>query len=333
MGRLKEISRAALPIVRRTIGPQNTARLIRAAAKLNLASQSGRESLGHPSPQLSKEVSELAANYASKRIGLFLLSPRMLSLQDRRIAEAIAQFFAQTNSLPSIGATQIAASVAEFRKVFLDSPVTGNVYGANFPSGVNLFCLARHLKPSLIVESGVYKGQSSYFLASACPTARVLAFDPNLSEVKHRAAGVVYNEHDWINTDVRCNAPDTGLCFFDDHQNQALRVIQAYERGFRHILFDDSWPIDVITGTGWPPLPSLDMVMNDTLEPDETVEWIEGDKKWRYSNDEKMRDLCTRARRLIKFACDVPTLYRECGIAPTSAYKYVELISDGLASS
>jgi hypothetical protein len=54
-----------------------------------------------------------------------------------------------------------------------------------------------------------------------------------------------------------------------------VSIIQAYERGFRHIIVDDSWPIECVIGCGWPPLPSVDMVMNNPLAPGEQVRWVE----------------------------------------------------------
>jgi len=275
--------------------------------------------------QLSEDLTSLAVRYSEKGVSLFPLSKRMIEVQNQLIANTILAFFSQTDSLSGATANDIKETVTEFRKVFLSSPITMNNYGANFPSGVNLFCLARHLGPTKIIESGVYKGQSSYYLALACRNAAVHAFDPNLTELSHRSPGVMFYANDWMNTDVKCQPIGSGLCFFDDHQNQALRIVQAYERGFRHILFDDSWPIEVVVGCGWPPLPSVDMVISDTLNPDETVEWVEGGKKWTYVHNQAMQDLCARARRLIKAAYEMPSLYRETGIAPTSAYKYVEL--------
>ena len=234
-------------------------------------------------------------------------------------------FFKSTKTFRGIDVETIARHVGEFRDVYFRSPITINSGGANFPSGVNLFLMARCLKPGLIVESGVYKGQSSYFLAAACPRGKIHAFDPNLAEVMHRMPGVTYYEHDWMSTEIRCGRFERGLCFFDDHQNQALRIVQAHERGFRHVIVDDSWPIETVIGCGWPPLPSVDMVVNNPLAPGETVQWVEMGKLWTFVNTTEIQELCARARRLIKAAYEVPSLYRECGIAPTSAYKFVEL--------
>lgn len=316
--------RRLLSVLRSLLTPSQEAHLDLAHSLPVMAQLIVNPSLEH---QLSAELTNLAARYSAKGVALFPLSARMIEVQNQLIANAILPFFAQTNSLRAVSPTDVKKTVAEFREVFLASPITMNTGGANFPSGVNLFCIARHLAPTTIVESGVYKGQSSYYLVSACPHAAILAFDPDLTQMSYRSPGVAFYANDWMNTEVKCQPASNGFCFFDDHQNQALRIIQAFERGFRNILFDDSWPIEVVVGCGWPPLPSVDMVINDTLKPDETVEWIEGDKKWTYVHNKAMRDLCARARQLVKAAYEVPSLYRETGIAPTSAYKYVELHS------
>jgi hypothetical protein len=277
------------------------------------------------SESLPLDVAELSRKYADRNVALFLLDRKMIERQNQLIANAVHAYFRSTTTYREVDIETIARHVGEFRDVYLESPITMNSGGANFPSGVNLFLMARCLAPSLIVESGVYKGQSSYFLASACPRAKIHAFDVNLKELSHRTPGVTYHEYDWVTAEMKRDPSSPGLCFFDDHQNQALRVIQAHERGFRHMIVDDSWPIEAVIGCGSPPLPSVDMIMNNPLAPGEVVKWVEMGKMWTFINTEEMRELCARARRLIKATYEVPSLYRECGIAPTSAYKFVEL--------
>lgn len=281
-----------------------------------------------PNPVISDSlppgVAEAVQRHAERRIALFVLDRKLIERQNTLIARAVHGFFSGTRTFRGIGVDGIARHVADFRDIYLASPITMNDGGANFPSGVNLFLMARCLAPGVIVESGVFKGQSSHFLAAACPRAKIHAFDPDLSGVVHRTPGVTYYAHDWMEADIRSEAGARGLCFFDDHINQAMRIVQAHERGFRHVLVDDSWPIEA-PGCGWPPIPSVDMIMGNPLAPGETVQWIESGKIWTYVHNDEMRELCDRARRLIRAAYEVPSLYRECGIAPTSAYKFVEL--------
>jgi hypothetical protein len=213
-----------------------------------------------------------------------------------------------------------------YREIYLAAPIVHNQYGLNFTSGLCLFVMVRCLGPKMIVESGVYKGLSSYLLASACPTATIHAFDPNLSEVAFASPGVTYHAHDWMDMEIACGPDGRGLGFFDDHQSQALRVVQAHERGFRHLVFDDSWPVEAVIGCGWPPLPSIDMVMDKSLSPGDSISWAEGPQIWTYLHTDELHALCTHARRLIKAAYEVPSLYRQSGTPPSSALKFIELV-------
>jgi hypothetical protein len=277
------------------------------------------------SDDLSPEVAELSARYKQRRITDFLLSQRNIDRQNAIIAQCVLSFFERTDSLRGAPFEQIRSQVSEFREIYLNAPVTMNKYGLHFSTGLLLFLIARRRDPALIVESGVYKGLSTYFLSAACPVAEIRAFDPNLSELSFRSSNATYQPTDWMDCNIRCDPLRSNLGFFDDHQCQARRVIEAHDRGFRHLIFDDSWSMEAVIGCGWPPVPSIDMVMNDTLESNETVQWIEDGRIWTYVHDQETQRLCAKARALISAAHEVPSLYRESGIAPTSALKYVEL--------
>jgi hypothetical protein len=183
------------------------------------------------------------------------------------------------------------------------------------------------VNPSVLVESGVYLGHSSYLFARACPSARIHAFDPDFSHVTYWDENVHYHAYDWTKTDIA--AGGNGLVYFDCHQSQAARVVQAHGRGFRTLIFDDCWPVEAIGACGLPPLPSIDMVLEDSLTIGQTVRWAQGETVHTYVHTDEMQRLCVEARSLIKGAHDVPSLYRETGVAPTSALKLVQLVDRG----
>jgi hypothetical protein len=288
------------------------------------------EIIAKPNPFISNElppdVTQLSARYRERRITHFLLGAKNIERQNKAISQSVRAFFDSTKSLSGISMDDLAAQISEFRDVYLNAPITMNKFGLHFSTGLLLFLIARRRDPTLIVESGVYKGLSTYILSAACPTAELHAFDPNLSELSFRSGSATYHATDWMDYDVRSDPLQSSLIFFDDHQCQARRVIEAHDRGYRQLIFDDSWPIEAVTGCGWPPIPSIDMVVRDSLEPNEMVQWIEDGNIWTYVHDEEMQRLCAKARALIAATYDVPTLYRESGIGPTSAMKYVELV-------
>ena len=63
----------------------------------------------------------------------------------------------------------------------------------------NLFIVIKILKPKLIVESGVYKGLSSWFILKAAPkNAKIFCLDINLSQLQYRSSKIYYLEKDNI---------------------------------------------------------------------------------------------------------------------------------------
>jgi hypothetical protein len=272
---------------------------------------------------LPADLALVAKSLRSRRIDGFVVGEGSVRRQDAAIAAAMSRFFTAGGLCPEIRVEMIIEHVSEYRRLYAAAPITQNDYGMNFPGGLALFVIVRCMDPQVVVESGVYKGLSSFLLANAAPTARIVAFDPNLDGLQHKMPGVDYHRCDWMQVDVTCDG--NGVAFFDDHQNQAQRVIEAHGRGFRRLIFDDSWPLETIIGCGVPPAPSIDMVMEDITTGDQ-VTWVEGDTLCTYVHTHAMRELCSKARGLIKSTHDVPSLYRESGIAPSSALKVVELI-------
>lgn len=258
--------------------------------------------------------------YKNGNIDNFVLGP-LVERQDQAIASTVTAFLHQTHSLKHIAQQTMLSHVVNYRRVYLANPISHNFEGMNYATGLSLYVIAACLAPTLIVESGVWKGLSSFVLSSAAPRARFLAFDLNLGRLQYRSAGVDYHECDWTSVDIK--APANSLAYFDDHQNQAARIIEAHARGFRHLMFDDSWPIYAVPRSAWP---SVDMVLDEELHSGAELRWVVGGNLWTYVHDEAMSELCSRARLLIKGAYDFPMLLRETGIWPTSATKYVELI-------
>jgi hypothetical protein len=276
----------------------------------------------NPSP----DFLELARRHAERRLDNFIFDPALLARQNVLLSKCLWNFFRDTRTFQRVQPEEIADCIAKYREAYLAAPITKNVYGLNFTGGLSLFVMAHFLNPKVIVESGTYKGLSAYILSSACPAATIHAFDTNLRDLSFRTPGVEYHECEWMTREISCDPVETGLCYFDDHQSQAMRVVQSYERGFRHLIFDDSWPTEAVIGCGWPPLPSIDMVLNSALSPGETITWAEGPQIWTYVQTQELAALCSRARSLIKAVYEVPSLYRQSGVAPSSALKFVELV-------
>ena len=70
---------------------------------------------------------------------------------------------------------------------------------------------------------------------------KLLCIDPNLHYRKYISEKAEYTNIDWKHLDIQ-NTENT-LCFFDDHQNAPERIESAVKRGFKHLIFEDNYPI------------------------------------------------------------------------------------------
>ncbi len=183
-----------------------------------------------------------------------------------------------------------------------------------------LFVVVRALKPKVLVESGTFAGASLFTLRHAAPLAKMFAFDLDFSQLVTRLDGVEYRQHDWGTDSIRAESP-TDLCYFNDHINNCKRVRQCYERGFKHLVLDDSPGLGEIYKFRYPAVPTISMVENNKWKDGDTIEWNWGDKRLRYTF--RVADTFGAAD-LIDACYPLPSLKRWIGMEDSWAY-YVRL--------
>ncbi|GLU22244.1 hypothetical protein SLE2022_383330 [Rubroshorea leprosula] len=113
----------------------------------------------------------------------------------------------------------------EFVPIYETRPIKNNMYGMGFDHSFGLWFITRWLQPDLMIESGAFKGHSTWVLRQAMPDK------PIISKVLKRHG---------------ISDPTRVLVFFDDHQSELKRVKQAVKAGFHHLVFEDNYD----TGTG-----------------------------------------------------------------------------------
>ena len=200
-----------------------------------------------------------------------LLSPELQARLEAAIVAALLGALARITARPEAALeADLAAAVADFFPLYETRPIANNTGGALFNDSLSLYVTARLLAPRLIVESGSYQGHTAWLLRRACPEAEILTFDIDTSQLLHREPDVVYREGSWQEAPLPRFAPEEGLIWLDDHINQAARLCQAHAQGFRRALFDDNFPAHNLYATGGAPVPTLAMVVDETL-PDGIV--------------------------------------------------------------
>ncbi|PKA54436.1 hypothetical protein AXF42_Ash000269 [Apostasia shenzhenica] len=161
------------------------------------------------------------------------------------------------------GPKDLLKGLEDFVPIYETRPIKNNMYGMGFDHSFGLWFMARWLKPVLMVESGAFKGHSTWVLRQAMPETPIISLSPRHPE-KYLKKGPAYVDGNctyfagkdfidfgrinWGKVLEKHGVLDVSqvLVFFDDHQNQLKRVNQALKVGFQHLIFEDNYD----TGTG-----------------------------------------------------------------------------------
>eukprot|EP00252_Welwitschia_mirabilis_P010025 TRINITY_DN2305_c0_g1_i4.p1 TRINITY_DN2305_c0_g1~~TRINITY_DN2305_c0_g1_i4.p1 ORF type:complete len:364 (-),score=47.00 TRINITY_DN2305_c0_g1_i4:397-1488(-) len=155
----------------------------------------------------------------------------------------------------------------EFVPIYYMRPIKNNMFGMGFDHSFGLWFITRRLKPDLMIESGAFKGHSTWVLRQAMPDKPIISITPRHPE-KYLKKGPAYVDSnckyysgknfidfgsiEWKSVMQEYSISDQSkvVVFFDNHQNELKSVIsrlkQALKAGFRHLIFEDNYD----TGTG-----------------------------------------------------------------------------------
>ena len=135
----------------------------------------------------------------------------------------------------------IKSNLNDFMKLYEKRPIINNRGGMGAPHCFATYFLMKSLNKPFIVESGIWKGQSTWLIENTCPSAKLLCIDPNLNQITYISKKATYTTTDWVKLNIK--NPEETLCFFDDHQNAVERIKGAVKRGFKHLIFEDNYPV------------------------------------------------------------------------------------------
>jgi hypothetical protein len=148
----------------------------------------------------------------------------------------------------------------EFGAVYRARPFQ-NTCGVLLHHAFALWAMVRTLQPSVVIESGVNTGLSTYFIRSAAPDATIICIDPKdfpiCDKTHHRwkpTSKVYYltgthfadfEKVDWAAKVAEFGLPpdwaSTALAFFDDHMSSYHRLPVCQKLGIRDIIFEDNY--------------------------------------------------------------------------------------------
>ncbi|MBM4107090.1 MAG: hypothetical protein FJ257_12575 [Phycisphaerae bacterium] len=133
--------------------------------------------------------------------------------------------------------------VDEFLDLYPGRPVRANAGGMGINHCFGLFAVLRSRSPQLVVESGVWKGQSTWIIEQAVPAASIVCIDPRPDLREYSSKSAEYRTEDFAGIDWSQYPTSDAVCFFDDHQNEYSRLMELRWWGFRSAIFEDNFPV------------------------------------------------------------------------------------------
>lgn len=137
----------------------------------------------------------------------------------------------------------INSNINNFLKLYKNRPVKNNQGGMLFQHMFFTYLLLKKIKPKKIIESGVFKGQSTWLIRKTLPNARICSIDIDLSLRQFIDETVDYLNSDFSENNFK--GLDNSLLFLDDHINHYERIKDAYFKGIKNIILEDNYmPLD-----------------------------------------------------------------------------------------
>lgn len=246
-----------------------------------------------------------------------LLSPEIRELAVRDAARVAGRFLTDFyGEKHEDQGEEVLGITRDFFGLYPERPVPSNSGGSGFGNLFWLYLMGRLRQPDLIVESGVWQGQSSWILRRACPMAEFHAFDIDLSRLVYRDESIEFHEHDWAQFDFGDVRDRNTLVFFDDHVDQMRRLEESRERGFRTLLVDDNLPVYHIFRELGGIVPTVDMLFDDALEDGQEIAWLHRNRRHACRVD---RAAWNRARATVGRYENFPLIDHDADTAATKA--------------
>ena len=150
-----------------------------------------------------------------------------------------------------------------FKNIYNKRPDKVEIGSSGFSRMKNLHDYLYEFNPETIIESGTWKGNSSFLFRHACPNAEIICHDITFSNLMWRDTSIKYIESDIEKSDyskMTQQQKDKTLLFFDDHISQEKRLKWCIENGFKTMIFDDNVTEAEAKTLKNPASPTLEMI-------------------------------------------------------------------------
>tara|TARA_B100001741_G_scaffold306970_1_gene301176 strand:- start:1866 stop:2699 length:834 start_codon:yes stop_codon:yes gene_type:complete len=130
-----------------------------------------------------------------------------------------------------------------FISIYEKRPIKNNKGGMQFSSMFYFYFILKNKKPSFVIESGVYKGQSTWLIENTLPESEILSIDIDLNQREYFSKKANYSNLDFKFQDLS-KIPNDTLVFFDDHVNHLERIIESNFFKIKNIVLEDNYSLE-----------------------------------------------------------------------------------------
>lgn len=135
---------------------------------------------------------------------------------------------------------EIKNEIKKFIELYKSRPIKNNKGGMLFPHMFALYFILKKIKPELIIESGIYKGQSTWLIEKTLPKSNIISIDTNLKSRIYISKKAHYSDIDFKFQNFS-NIPKNTLVFFDDHVNHSERIKEVLYFNIKNIVLEDNY--------------------------------------------------------------------------------------------
>lgn len=177
------------------------------------------------------------------------------------------------NPIPGLDPISI---VMEFDHHYRDWSVKSSVGQLSYNNALGLYMFLKVTRPKVIVESGVWKGFTTYIMNKALShDCQIHSYDINLGEIEYKAANVAHVEGDFT-MDRNLDWSGVDFVYLDDHVSHYDRLEYLNERQVKYIALDDDVSLATLHNDNYPPLPSFKFLLDYGDVPEQVCWFVDG---------------------------------------------------------
>ena len=133
----------------------------------------------------------------------------------------------------------------EFKKVYEQRYFKENPGGLNFYGMYALWTVLKKINPKYVIESGVWRGASTWLIETFESVKRIVCIDPLNgtwdADKFYTSKKAEYTKIDFLQQNFETINLSNSLVFFDDHQDILPRLLHCKKLGIKNIIIDDNY--------------------------------------------------------------------------------------------